>query len=158
MSVGAWLAWGLGATVLLTTVMAGSQAAGLTRMNLPYLLGTMFTADRDRAQPLGIVVHLVNGWIFALVYLGIFRATGIAGAGFGAAVGIAHALFVLGVALPAFPALHPRMARPHAGPTELRPLEPPGYLGLHYGIRTPLSVLVAHAAFGAVLGFVAARG
>ena len=44
-----WLLWGFVATVALTTVMAGSQGLGLTRMNLPYMLGAMFTPSRDRA-------------------------------------------------------------------------------------------------------------
>lgn len=34
----------------------------------------------------------------------------------------------------------------------MRQLEPPEFLGLHYGIRTALSVLIAHAVFGAILG------
>ena len=37
--------------------MASSQSLGFTRMNIPYLLGTMFTADRDRAKPLGDLVQ-----------------------------------------------------------------------------------------------------
>jgi hypothetical protein len=152
-----WLAWGFGATVVLTTILAGSQGLGLTRMNIPFLLGTMFTRDRDRARVLGIALHLVNGWIFALVYFGIFRATGHASLAFGAAIGLAHGLFVVAVALPALPGLHPRMARETAGPTTERRLEPPGFFALHYGYQTPASVLVAHAVFGAVLGFVAGR-
>ena len=53
---------------------------------------------------------------------------------------------------PILPALHPRMANEQYGPTIVRQLEPPGFLGLHYGWRTPLSVLLAHAIFGAILG------
>jgi len=34
----------------------------------------------------------------------------------------------------------------------VRQLEPPGFLGLHYGIQTPISIVLAHVAFGAVLG------
>jgi hypothetical protein len=34
----------------------------------------------------------------------------------------------------------------------VRQLEPPGFLALHYGVRTPVSVLVAHVAFGSILG------
>ncbi len=153
--VGRWLAWGFGATVLLTTILAGTQGLGLTRMNLPYLLGTMLTPDRDRAKALGIAVHLVNGWIFALAYFAIFRATGHASAAFGVAVGVVHGAFVAAVALPALPGFHPRMARPGAGPTGARQLEPPGFLALHYGYQTPVSILLAHAVFGAVLGIAA---
>jgi hypothetical protein len=147
-----WAVWGFAATVLLTTLMAGSQGLGLTRMNLPYLLGTMVTPDRDRAKVLGIAIHLVNGWIFALAYLAIFHALGRAGWWRGALVGAVHAMFVLAVLLPALPGLHPRMASEHQGPTGIRRLEPPGFLALHYGIRTPVSVFLAHLAYGAVLG------
>jgi hypothetical protein len=152
MMVARWLAWGFGATVVLTTILAGSQGLGLTRMNLPYLLGTILTPDRDRAKVLGIALHLVNGWLFALVYFGIFQATGHASVLLGVAAGLVHGAFVAGVALPALPGLHPRMARPGAGPTSVRRLEPPGFLGLHYGFQTPASILLAHAVFGAILG------
>jgi hypothetical protein len=31
-------------------------------------------------------------------------------------------------------------------------LEPPGFMALNYGIRTPISVLFSHFVFGAILG------
>lgn len=34
----------------------------------------------------------------------------------------------------------------------VRQLEPPGFFGLNYGYRTPLSIVVAHVAFDAILG------
>jgi uncharacterized membrane protein YagU involved in acid resistance len=147
-----WIVWGFGATVLLTTLLAGSQALGLTRMSLPYLLGTMLVPDRDRARAAGIAIHLVNGWIFALAYVGIFHGAGVFTPWFGALVGLLHGLFVAAVVLPAMPGIHPRMASPTAGPTALRALEPPGPFGTHYGLGTPLVIIVAHAAFGLVLG------
>jgi hypothetical protein len=147
-----WALWGFAATVVLTTIMAGSQGLGLTRMNLPYLLGTLLTPDRDRAKVLGIGIHLVNGWLFALVYLAAFRAWGGGGVARGALVGAVHALFVLTVAMPAFPGLHPRMAGAHHGASARRQLEPPGFLALHYGYQTPVSVFVAHVVYGAILG------
>lgn len=152
MTFGEWALWGFAATVVLTSIMAGSQGLGLTRMNLPYMLGTLFTPDRDRARVIGIGVHLVNGWIFALVYLALFRAWGGGSVWRGAAVGAAHAAFVLTVLMPAFPGLHPRMAGEHHGPTDRRQLEPPGFLAFHYGYQTPLSVLFAHVVYGAMLG------
>jgi hypothetical protein len=54
--------------------------------------------------------------------------------------------------MPALPGLHPRMASEHAGPVARRQLEPPGMFALHYGIQTPISILIAHVAFGVVLG------
>lgn len=152
MSWGSWLLWGFVATVVLTTILAGSQGLGLTRMNIPYLLGTVFTPDRDRAKLLGVGVHFVNGWLFSLLYVATFHAWGTVHWWSGACIGLVHATFVLTVGLPLLPALHPRMASEQYGPTVVRQLEPPGFLTLHYGVRTPISVLLAHAAFGAILG------
>jgi hypothetical protein len=44
------------------------------------------------------------------------------------------------------------MASEQQGPTVVRQLEPPGILALNYGYQTPLAVLLAHVAFGMVLG------
>jgi hypothetical protein len=121
-------------------------------MSIPYLVGTMFTPDRDRARLVGNLVHLANGWLFALLYLVLFAAWGAATWWLGAAIGLVHGLFVATVVMSVMPAMHPRMAREQQGPTDLRPLEPPGFLGLHYGTRTPLVILAAHLVYGIVLG------
>jgi uncharacterized membrane protein YagU involved in acid resistance len=152
MNVASWLVWGFAGTVVLTTLMAGSQGIGMTRMNIPYLVGTMVTPDRDRAKVLGIALHLLNGLMFSLVYVATFHLWGGATWWRGAVIGFVHAAFVLMVGLPALPGLHPRMAREQQGPTVVRQLEPPGFLALHYGLRTPISVLLAHIAFGVVIG------
>ena len=44
------------------------------------------------------------------------------------------------------------MASEQRGPTPTRLLEPPGFLALHYGRRTPVIVLAGHAVYGAILG------
>jgi uncharacterized membrane protein YagU involved in acid resistance len=151
-SWGSWLVWGFASTVVLTTLMAASQGIGLTRMNIPYLLGTMVTADRDRAKLLGFTLHLINGWIFSLVYVAAFYAWGGPTWWKGAAIGLVHALFVLAVGMPTMPGLHPRMASETRGPTVVRQLEPPGFFGMNYGYRTPISIIVAHVLFGIILG------
>jgi uncharacterized membrane protein YagU involved in acid resistance len=148
-----WLLWGFAATVVLTTLMAGSQGLRLTRMNIPYILGSMFTPDRDRAKLYGVLVHLVNGWLFSLLYIAAFHVILLFTWWFGALIGLVHALFVLAVGMPLVPALHPRMASEWRGPTVVRQLEPPGFMARNYGGRTPVSVIVAHVVFGALLGF-----
>lgn len=147
-----WLLWGFVATVVLTALLAGSRGLGVTRMDLTYLLGTIFTPDRDRAKLVGVLVHFVDGWIFSLLYVAAFHAWGRATWWLGALIGLVHATFVLTVAMSFLPALHPRMASEQQGPTVVRQLEPPGFLALHYGIRTPLVVLAGHLVFGAILG------
>ncbi|HEX5506838.1 MAG TPA: hypothetical protein VFW96_29765 [Thermomicrobiales bacterium] len=144
--------WGFVGTVVLTGLLAGSQGLGLTRMSLPFMLGTMFTPDRDRAKLVGFFVHLLNGWWLALIYAAAFQRWRRATWWLGAGIGLVHGLFVLVTVMPLLPGLHPRMASEQRGPTPTRQLEPPGFLALHYGRRTPLSVLLAHLVYGAVLG------
>ena len=146
------LVWGFAATVVLTTMMSASQGLGLTRMNIPYLLGTMVTADRDRAKALGVVLHLVNGWIFSIVYIFAFHAWGGPTWWKGAAIALVHSGFVLAAGMPTMPGIHPRMASETRGPTVVRVLEPPGFFGVNYGYRTPVSIVLAHLAFGLILG------
>lgn len=146
------LLWGFAGTVLLTTLMRGSEALGLTRMDIPFMLGTMVTPNRDYAKVLGSLMHFVNGWLFAFIYMAFFEALNAATWWLGAGIGLVHALFVLVVAMPLLPGLHPRMASDFAGPEPTRQLEPPGFLALNYGRRTPAVTIAAHLVFGGVLG------
>lgn len=158
MKYGDTLLGGFAGTVVLTTLLGGSQGLGLTRMNLPYMLGTMVTPNRDRAKLVGFGLHFLNGWLFAAVYAAAFRRWQRATWWLGAAIGLVHGLFVLAAAMPMLPALHPRMASEQRGPTPTRQLDPPGFLALNYGYRTPLSVVLAHLLYGGVLGSLYGRG
>ncbi len=144
--------WGFVGTVILTTLMAGSQALGLTRMNIPFMLGTMVTPDRDRAKLVGFGMHLANGWLFAALYAAAFQSWCRASWWLGMLIGVVHALFVLVAAMPLLPGMHPRMASEQRGPSPTRQLEPPGFLALNYGKRTPISVVLSHLVYGAILG------
>jgi hypothetical protein len=149
---GGWLLWGFVGTVVLTIAMAACQGMRLTRINLPYMLGTMFTPDRDRAKALGFGLHLLNGWAFALIYAAAFNSWGRATWWLGGSIGLVHALFVLTAGMRLVPGIHPRMASEMQGPTVVRQLEPPGFLALNYAFQTPLSVIAAHVLFGVILG------
>jgi hypothetical protein len=152
MNLGSVLLWGFAATVMLTTLLRAAQAFGHTRIDLPFVLGTMFTPDRDRAKVYGYAIHLVNGWLFAMVYALAFESLGQAGLLWGAAIGAVHGAFVVVVAMPLLPAIHPRMATDGWGPDPAQQLEPPGNLGLNYGLSTPVVTFVGHVVYGAVLG------
>ncbi len=152
MNVSSWLVWGFAATVVLTTLMSASQGLRLTRISLPYILGTFVTPDRDRAKLLGFGIHLLDGWLFSLVYVLAFHAWGGATWWRGAVIGLVHAGFLLTAGMRILPGLHPRMASEQHGPTVMRQLEPPGFLALHYGFQTPISLLLAHIVFGIILG------
>src|SRR5205085_12177348 len=113
-------------TLVLTTLMAGSQELRLTRLSLPYILGTIFTRDRDMAKVIGIGVHFVNGWLISLIYAAVFDSLGMATWWLGAAMGLVQAAFFLTVIMWLLPGLHPRMASEQRGPSPTRQLEPPG--------------------------------
>ena len=146
------LLWGFAATLILTTVMAASKPLGLTRMDLPFLLGTLFTSNRNKAPLYGFLTHLFIGWLFAFIYAVAFKSAGLFTWWFGLAVGFVHGAFVLSAGLQLIAVFHPRMAQPYQGPTPTRQLEPPGFFALNYGRGTPVVTMLAHLIYGGVLG------
>jgi len=147
------LAGGAVGTILLTSGLRVAQELGLTRMDIPLLLGTIFTDRRDRASIVGYVIHFFNGLVFSLAYYGIFRAVGHAGWLFGAALGLVHASLAGGALLTVLlPAVHPRIGTPENAANEVALIEPPGFLMLNYGRSTFLITLAAHVAYGIIVG------
>jgi hypothetical protein len=151
------VAGGLVGTVVLTTSLRVAQETGVTRMDIPLLLGAAFTSDRSRAAVVGYSLHFSFGIVFSLVYAGVFAAVGEAGWLFGLALGAAHAAVAGGGLLNVFlPAIHPRMATPWTDAEETPLLEPPGFLLRNYGAATAAVTVAAHLAYGAIVGGFAA--
>jgi hypothetical protein len=147
-----WALFGLVATGLLTAVMITAQLAGLTRLDLPLVLGTMLTEDPDQARFCGFLLHLAIGQCFAAGYAAVFALLDEATWWLGALLGLLHVAVALLVLVPVFAGVHPRMATHRAGPASTALLEPPGLLGLNYGAETPAVTVVAHLAYGVALG------
>ena len=59
MNVSLWgaLVGGAVGTIVLTSGLRVAQELGVTRMDIPLLLGTIFTDRRDRASVIGYVIH-----------------------------------------------------------------------------------------------------
>jgi hypothetical protein len=153
MSVWGAIAGGFAGTLVLTTALRAGNELNLTRMDLPFLLGTAFSDDRTRAKAIGYVLHFLVGMGFALVYYAVFLAVDRSGWWLGAAFGLAHGLFS-GTALvnTLLPLIHPRMGTPSTAAPSVALLEPPGFMMLNYGVQTPLVSLAAHVAFGTLVG------
>lgn len=153
MSVWGALAGGFVGTLVLTTSLRAASELRLTRIDLPFLLGTAVTADRIRAKAIGYALHFGAGLVFALIYFAVFSALGRDGWLLGTLLGLAHGLFA-GTALVniLLPVVHPRMGTPLSSIDSHAVLEPPGFLMLNYGRSTPFVSLVAHAAYGALVG------
>jgi uncharacterized membrane protein YagU involved in acid resistance len=152
MDWGGWATFGLGATVALTATMLFAQLAGLSRMDIPMMLGTMFSENSDRARIVGFFVHLLNGQVFALLYASAFSLLGLATWWLGAVFGAFHGFAALMVIVPLLPGAHRRMASERGGPRLDAVLEPPGLFALNYGRETPAIALIAHVIYGLLLG------
>lgn len=150
------LAGGLVGTIVLTTGSRLAQQLGWTRMDIPLLLGTAFSAERGRATAIGYAIHFVNGIVFSLAYGLVFSAVGTAGALFGLALGAAHGVFAgAGLLNVLLPVVHPRMGKPWTDARSTPVLEPPGFLLSNYGRATLVATFALHLAYGAIVGFFA---
>ena len=151
------LAGGFIGTLVLTTGLRAATELRLTRIDLPFLLGTAFTADRARARALGYALHFFFGLLFASVYYLIFEALGGASWWLGALLGVVQAAFA-GTALVSvlLPLIHPRMGTPFSAASSAPLLEPPGFMLLNYGASTPIVMVLTHIVYGAIVGAAAA--
>jgi hypothetical protein len=147
------VAGGIVGTIVLTTLLRAASELGLTRMDIPFLLGTALTTDRVRAKALGYALHFVFGVLFALAYYGVFLAVGHSGFLLGAVFGLVHAFFA-GSALVnvLLPVVHPRMGSGFDAAGSAPLLEPPGFLLVNYGRQTLTATVIAHVAYGAIVG------
>lgn len=147
------LAGGLVGTVVLSSSLRFAQELGLTRMDLPLLLGTVFTGNRRRASVIGYAWHFFNGLWFAALYGVVFLAAGSASAVFGALLGVVHALFAGGALVNVLlPAIHPRMGTRWTDASQTPILEPPGFMLRNYGRYSVLGNVGSHILYGAIVG------
>jgi len=108
---GALAGGAVGATIVASGVRL-AQELGWTRMDIPFLLGTIATENRRSASVVGYFAHLASGLVFALLYAAVFAATGLTSWWFGLLLGFVQAAFVGGtLANLLLPAVHPPWAR-----------------------------------------------
>src|SRR2546421_1154194 len=149
-----WLGLCVGAllgTLAMTTLMEGGQFFRVTRMSLPFMLGTFVTENRTWAKVWGFVLHFADGIVFAIGYGLFFEVVNRSDWWLGAIAGALHGVFVLTVVIPLIPDVHRRMASEDEGPDPTPMLQPPGFLAVNYGPQTPIATVLAHVIYGAVL-------
>ena len=147
------LVGGFVGTVVLTTALTGASELKLTRMDISFLLGTALSDNRDRARVIGFALHFVFGLLFAVVYAVVFAVIGHAGWLSGMLLGIVHALFAGTVLVNVLlPLVHPRIGTPFTAADSAPLLEAPGFMLLNYGRATPVMTVLAHMAYGAIVG------
>ncbi|HEV8563630.1 MAG TPA: hypothetical protein VGR41_01815 [Actinomycetota bacterium] len=138
-------------TFVMTALMEAAQAARITRISIPFMLGAMVSERRAAIRVAGFAMHLMNGLIFALGYALLFEVLDRSDWWVGAVAGALHGAFALVILLPVLQDVHPRMATEDQGPDPTPMLQPPGFLALNYGSRTPLVTVLAHVAYGAIV-------
>jgi hypothetical protein len=102
---------------------------------------------------IGYALHFLAGLLFSVGYYAAFVALGAAGWWRGALLGAVHALFA-GSALVnvLLPLVHPRMGTLFTAADAAPLLEPPGFMLSNYGRMTPVVTVLAHVAYGAIVG------
>jgi hypothetical protein len=147
------IAGGFIGTLVLTTIMRAAGELGVTRMDIPFLLGTMVSENRRRAKAIGYLFHFLLGLTFSLMYVGFFELIDRSSWWVGALLGVLHAVFMSTVLVnQLLPVVHPRMATNNTAANEYALIEPPGFLMRNYGRNTFLVTLAAHIAYGAIIG------
>jgi len=146
MTIPSAIAGGFIGTLVLTTIIRAASELGWTRMDLALLLGTTVTVNRRKAKAIGYVFQFLLGIGFAVAYGEFFEIIGRSSWQLGA-------LFVATVLVNVLlPVVHPRIGTPETAANEIALIEPPGFLMLNYGRNTFLITLVAHIAYGAIVG------
>ena len=152
MSVFQAVAGGLVGTLVLTSVLRAATELHLTRIDLPFLLGTAVTDERTAAKAIGYALHLLFGQLFALVYLALFAALDRHEWWLGALLGAGHGIFAGTILINVLlPLVHPRMGSEMSDATGVSLIEAPGFLGLNYGPQTASVGLFAHILYGVTL-------
>ena len=133
---------GLAGTIVMTLVMAMAPKMGMPKMDIVGMLGSMFNADGSRT--LGMVMHLMMGVVFAIVYsllwnVGIGAVSWLWGLVFGSV----HWL-VTGMMMVIIPIMH---AGIKAGKVEA----PGAFMMKDGGIIAFMGGLVGHMVFGVVV-------
>lgn len=135
-------------TLAFTILMYAAPTMGLPPMDLPTLLGTMFTTNMSLAFALGLVMHfLIGSVILALVY-SLFVADVLPGPSWlrGVTYGVAVWLVAMAVVMPMIGAVHPLVA------SGMMPA--PGFFVSSMGPMAAIGSLIGHLAYGAILGAV----
>ena len=105
----------------------------------------------DETAILAVALSVIVGHLHSL-FLGFKGGKGVATA-LGAVLGLLHgvvsATALVNVLLPA---VHPRMGNELTAANSSPLLEPPGFLLRNYGRGTLIATLLAHAAYGAIVG------
>jgi hypothetical protein len=142
---------GIVGSLAMLMVIYGGRAMGMTSMDLLKTLGTMVSpkADGQKVYGIGLMVHLMMGAGLGLAHAGVLHAIGPSsdgGAlGWGIVIGLVHGAVVTMIMPMMLTMAHPLVKSGE--------MPAPGQLMTGFGKMTPAGMLMAHAVFGLVTGY-----
>ncbi len=131
---------GVVGAIVMSIIMAMARAMGM-QAQLEMLLGTMIMPPGQGAFWLGMMMHLMMGGIFGLVYAWGFTAIHRTGWTTGLAFGAVHSI-AAGVFMGIIPMMHPRIP----------PMQAPGFFMANLGMMGVVAEVMLHLIYGAVVG------
>ena len=148
---------GIAGGVVMTAMMTMAKAAGLTRMDMALIEGSMFTGDAAKAKALGLFMHLIvmSGVVFGSIYAALlagFDVSEVNAWWYGIIFGGVHGI-IAGLAMVMMPAMHPRMSAGASSGGGVH-LDPPGLFAHNMGKATPIGLVVGHVLYGLVFALV----
>lgn len=132
-------------TIVMTAVMVMAPKMGLPEMDIVGMLGSMF--DKNGNRTVGMIIHLMMGLIFAIIYAALWNAgIGSVSILWGAIFGVAHWL-VSGLMMGG-------MGMMHAG-VKAGTVDAPGvYMTNNGGMMASMGGLIGHVIYGITVALV----
>jgi len=151
-AIGPALLAGFVATLIMTALMEMGRRGSMTSMDIALLVGGMLTKDEPKARRVGMVLHIamMGTVVFGIGYALLFQAFDSDSVVTGLVIGLVHGAAVGVIGMPMIAGIHPRMRADAGGFT----MEAPGVFGVHYGVGTPLGLVMGHAVYGVVAAIV----
>ena len=149
---------GIAGGVVMTAMMMMAKAAGLTRMDMALVEGSMFTGDHGKAKAIGMFMHLIimSGLVIGSIYAALFAWFDVTESNawwYGIIFGVLHGL-IAGIGMAMMPAMHPRMGTSASTGSGEVHLDPPGLFAHNMGKATPAGLVMGHVVYGLVLAVV----
>jgi uncharacterized membrane protein len=137
---------GLWATVLMTLFYTWALWVGWLHLDFALLLGDVVMPRRRLSVVVGLILHLVSGTIFAILYAALFQVVGLQPTGIALLVGAGFGVFHFLLAMPLIH-LAGNLGARHRRPGEANP----GEWGINYGPQEAALRLVGHMLYGAAM-------
>ena len=87
----------------MTAAVQGAQGLGLSRLSIPFMVGTLFSEDRRIAMVAGFAAYSLGGWVFAFLYFATRGSLGLLNWWVGGLLGLLHGLVLLVAVLTMLP-------------------------------------------------------